>query len=101
MADMTTGLQDIVEALSLAELPDEEREQILLDVQELIFKGTMVRLVDRMDDATRADFTLLMERDATDEEVEEFLKTRVIDADGAVTEAMQDLTDDILAVTKE
>jgi hypothetical protein len=101
MTDVTPGLQDIVEALSLADLPDEEREQILLDIQELVFKSTMVRLVDRMDDATRADFTTLMERDAGEEEVEEFLKTRVIDADGAVAEAVQDLTDDILAVTKD
>lgn len=101
MTDVTTGLQDIVEALALADLPDEEREQILLDIQELVFKGTVVRLVDRMDDATRADFTALMERDASEEEVEEFLKVRVIDADGAVAEAVQDLTDDILAVTKD
>jgi hypothetical protein len=101
MIDTTGALQGIVEALSLPELPEEEREQILLDIQELVFKGTMVRLVDRMDDATRADFTALMERDASEEEVEEFLKTRVIDADSAVAEAVQDLTDDILAVTKD
>ncbi len=94
-------LTDIMTALQIDELAPEEQEELLLDLGDLILRGSMARLVERMDGKTREEFTALMERNASDEEVEAFLAARVPGADAAVQEAVQDLTDDILAATAE
>lgn len=95
----TTTFDKIVQALDLNSMPLEDQEKVLNKLSELIFRGTMVRLYERMDDATRADFTALLERQAPPEEVDAFLKERVPDAEKAAEEAVAALADDILSVT--
>lgn len=98
MTDITT-FDKIVQALDLNSMPLEDQEKVLSKLSELIFRGTMVRLYERMDDATRADFTALLERQASPEEVDTFLKERVPGAEKAAEEAVAALADDILSVT--
>ncbi len=97
----TTKFDNIVDALNLTELSPEEQEEILLDLNDLIFKGSVVRLIERMDDKTREKFGKLIEQDASGEEIDTFIKKNVPDADEAVKDTIQELTDDILAVTSE
>lgn len=94
-----TMLEKIVTALDLNSLPLNEQEEIMSKLGELIFRGTLVRLYERMDENTRAEFTALLEREATPEEVDAFLKEKVPDSEAAAKEAVADLTNDILAVT--
>lgn len=100
MSDAPNSLEQVVEALDLDALPIEEQEQILLDLNGLIFRGSLVRLYETMDGATRDAFTKLLESDATPEELEAFLKEKVPEAERAVEGAVQDLVSDILEVTK-
>lgn len=93
------NLSHVMDALELSELPPEEQEALLLDLNSLVFEGSMVRLIERMDEKTRADFTTLVESDADEDAVESFLKERVPDADAVVAETMQEISDDILSVT--
>lgn len=95
----TTNLSPILDALQLTELPAEEQEALLLELNELVFKGTMVRLIERMDEPSRDEFTKLMESDADEASVEAFLRERVTNADQVVAETVAELADDILAVT--
>lgn len=90
----------LLEALDISALPAEEQEELLLDLNSLVFRGTLVRLIERMDEDARKDFDALMETDPDEAEVEAFLMERVPDADTAVEETLQDLTNDIVAVTK-
>lgn len=92
-------ITEVLEALQLSELSPEEQEQILLDVNSIIYEGSMVRIVEHMDDQTRTDFEALMEGDANDEDVEAFLKERVPEADVLITEVVKELSDDILSGT--
>ena len=92
-------IAEVLEALQLSELSPEEQEQMLLDINAIIYEGSMVRIVERMDEQTRADFEALMESDAEEEAVEAFLKERVPDADALVAETVKELTDDILSGT--
>lgn len=89
----------LLDALGIQDLTPEEQEEMLLDLNELIYKGTMVRLIERMDEKTKADFDALMDRDADEEVVEKFLEERVPGADQAVEETVEELRNDILAVT--
>lgn len=92
-------IAEILKALQMSELSPEEQEQMLLDINAIIYEGSMVRIVERMDEQTRADFEALMESDADEEAVEAFLKERVPDADALVAETVKELTDDILSGT--
>ena len=89
----------LLEALDLESLAPEEQEALLLEINELVFKSSMARLIERMDDGMRDEFAKLMESDADEETVEAFLLANVPDADKAVAEAVAELTDDILAAT--
>lgn len=101
MTASTTAPTNILEALNFAALDEAEQQELLLEISELVSKGTFIRLLERMDEGTRDEFTALMERDATDEEVQAFIDARVPDAQSAVTETVQELTDDILSLTKK
>lgn len=96
---MDTAPQNLIDALGITSLPPEEQEALLLDLNALIVRGSMLRLMERMDEQTRADFHALMEGNPDEAAMGEFLRTRVPDADTAVTETVQQLTDDILAGT--
>lgn len=91
--------KNLLDALDISELPPEEQEELLLDLGDLVFRGSMLRLIERMDDATKDDFNALMDTDPSEDGVMEFLQTRVPDADQAVEETLADIRSDILAVT--
>jgi|CXWL01.1.fsa_nt_gi hypothetical protein len=90
---------NLLEALDFEGLSETEQEELLIDLNSLIFRGSLVRLIERMDEETKDDFDALMEKNADEDEVLEFLEKRVPGADGAVAETIEDLTSDILAVT--
>ncbi len=89
----------LFDALGLEDLLPEEQETILLDLNSLIMKGSLVRLAEMMDEKTRADFDALMSGDPSEDDVQAFLEERVPNADIAVADTVRELTDDILAVT--
>ncbi len=97
MTDANTS--KLIEALALDQLSPEEQEALLLEINEIVFKGSMTRLIESMDESTREEFAKLMESDADDEQLEAFISARVPNADKAVAETVQELSDDILAIT--
>jgi hypothetical protein len=98
---ITSRFDNIAQALALHELPPEERERVLLDIGDLAFRSTLVRLLERLDEAGQDEFGKLMDADASEEELEAFLKDRVDNPEAVVEEALAELTDDILAMTQE
>jgi hypothetical protein len=100
MTNRTASHPDLLDALDLSELEPEEQEELLLDIGDLIFKGTLVRLIERMDDRTRDAFNRLLADNASEDVIQNFIQTHVPDADSAVGETIAELRDDILAVTK-
>ncbi|CAN5697030.1 hypothetical protein BH11PAT2_BH11PAT2_05100 [soil metagenome] len=97
MKDTTTS--DILTLLNIQELPSEEQEELLLDLTSLIFKGSLVRIIELMDSDTRDSFNSLMDTDPVEDEVEQFLTDNVPGADQAVQDTLDELRNDILAVT--
>lgn len=95
----TTKFEKMVDALDISALPVEEQEELLLDLNSLIFKSSLVRMMENMDEATREEFSVLMEKNPDEEELEAFLLNRVPNAEESVQEAIETLADDILAVS--
>ncbi len=96
---MLAPTSPLFDALGLDALLPEEQEAMLLDLNELIMKGSLVRLIEMMDEKTREDFDTLMNGEPSEEDVQAFLNERVPGADTAVADTVKELTDDILAVT--
>jgi hypothetical protein len=97
---MDAPFKTIADALNLAELPEDQQEAILLDINDAVFKGALVRLVDRMDEKTQKKFSKLLDSDASGEDVEAFIKAHVPEADEIVADTVKEIQDDILAVTE-
>lgn len=95
----TNRTEEIIRALDLEALTPEEQEVLLLELHELIYRGSMLRLVERMDEGTKERFAKLLEGSVSEEEIEAFIAQNVPDADAIVTETVQELTDDIVTVT--
>lgn len=87
------------DAFDMQDLPEKEQEDLLLEVGDVVLKGTVLRLIERMDDATRVEFDALLTKKPVDEEVIQFLTERVEGADQVVEEVLAGLRDDILSGT--
>ncbi len=97
-AQSNSPTEILIDALHLSAYTPQEQEQLLVDVSDTIFKGTLVRIIERMDSTTRDDFNALMENDADGEGVATFLKERVPKSDEATLEAVREVTADIAAL---
>jgi succinate dehydrogenase flavin-adding protein (antitoxin of CptAB toxin-antitoxin module) len=91
----------LLEALGIEELEPQEQEEILNDLGEIVFKGSLLRMFETMDEHTKEAFEKLLAADPSDEELQDFLAKNVPQADQAVNETVEELTSDILAVTGE
>lgn len=91
----TSSIENLISALNLSNYPQEEQERIILELSDTLFRGTLVRLIERMDDATRTDLNTLMEGDVDSEKVVAFLKERVSGADEVVREVLHEITNNM------
>ena len=72
---------------------------MLADAGDLIFKESLVRLVEAMDAPTAEAFNKLLESDASEAEIMAFLSEKVPGAEAIVGEAVDEVRDAILAET--
>ena len=98
---MNTSVQTILDALEVNELPAAEQEEILGDLNDLVFKGTLIRLLERMDTPAREAFEELLSKDAPEEVLKAFIQQNAPDAHNAVSETLSELTSDILLATQK
>jgi hypothetical protein len=97
----TAKLEEIINSLTLSELEPEDQEEVLLELNDIIFESAVVRVAELMDAKTQEAFEALLDQEADEVEIEEFLEKNVPNADTAVKEVVEEITNDILAVTKE
>ena len=93
-------LETLINALDLSELPVEEQEEILIDINDLVIKGAMVRIVERMDEKTRDKFSDFLDTLPNEDQIADFIEKHVPNSENVVKETIADYADDILAVTR-
>lgn len=87
-----TQLQEsIIKKLGLADMAPEDQGEMLIKLGELIFKNSLVSMVERMDAPTRDAFAKLMEGNPSELDVQLFLEENVPDAKEAVAQALIEL----------
>ena len=94
-------IKNILEALDLSALDPEDQEDLLVDLNELIFKTTLVAMIEVMDEKTQTAFEKLLDSDASDEEIDAFIEKNAPNADKIVKDTVNDLASDILLKTNK
>lgn len=97
--DNNTNLAQVLDALDLSELPVEEQEELLIELNKLVFQGSILRLYEKLDPKSKQEFLKLLDSNPDDSRVDAFLRERVTNPDSAVAETVKEISDDILAVT--
>jgi succinate dehydrogenase flavin-adding protein (antitoxin of CptAB toxin-antitoxin module) len=100
MTKDSTAFTTILDALNLKELPVEAQEQMLLELNDLVYKGTMTRLIEQMNEKTRNAFLKLLDENVSEVELGAFIEKHAPHVDDAVRDTLNELTNDILMVTK-
>ena len=100
MTTLPTNSNTLADLLGLELLEPSERIEMLNDVHDLIVKGTLVRLLERMNEKQKAGLDELMALDASEDEVQAYLEQNVPGADEAMRDTIAELQSDILAVTE-
>lgn len=91
---------DMLHALGLQDLSIEEQETLLLDMQQLIFKGSVVRMLERMSEEAKESFNTYLEGNPSEDEMMEYLEKNVPEAKDAILETLADIKNDILVGTQ-
>jgi hypothetical protein len=97
----TTSLDKIKKALDFDQMSKTEQEELLLDMGEQIYKGTILASMEAMDEKSRAGFVDLIEKNASQEKLAAYIEEHVSNADAIAEAAVTELVNDILAVIGE
>lgn len=99
MTPSPTREESLIDALGFNELEATEQEALMLDLSQLIFKGSLLRMFETLDEATKGELESLLATNPSDEEMEAFLAEKVPGSEQAIAETVEELTSDILAIT--
>lgn len=97
---MKKPTQDMLEVLGLSDLSEEEQQSLLIDMQQLIFKGSVVRMLEMMSEETKDAFNEYLSGNPSEDEVMEYLEKEVPEAKEAILDTIAELKSDILAGTQ-
>jgi hypothetical protein len=78
---------DLIEELGLENLSKEQQEKILLDMGEIIQQRVMLRIIEELGNENKDEFVkLLEEKKDQPEEIENFIRAKVPEADDIMME---------------
>ncbi|MDB5189100.1 MAG: hypothetical protein JWL82_57 [Parcubacteria group bacterium] len=97
--NVTDSYNAILSSVEFDEFTPEEQETFLRDLNSLVFRGAVLRTIERMDEGTRDDWYRFLAQNPSQEKIRLFLERRVPGADLAIAETVESLAGDILAVT--
>jgi hypothetical protein len=92
-------LKSLVAALNLDAVSVDEQTEVMGTMGELIFKDVLIRCIESLSEENKVEFGKLFEHNASEEEIIAWITKHIPKADTYVTEAVETLTDDIIAVT--
>jgi hypothetical protein len=89
--------QDLIRELGLQNLPPEKQEETLASIGRIIYQGVLIRVMEQLSDSQKNEFEVLLERNADEEAIYEFLSKNVPDLDKLVEHEVAKFKADTLA----
>jgi len=84
---------NIISSLNLDNLPEKEKEEIVLRIGSIIYQNVLMRVMEIMPDKDQDEFEKLLDNNAKPEEVFAFLKNSVRDFEKIVNEEAEKFKD--------
>jgi hypothetical protein len=94
-----TYMAQIANALEFDRMSQEEQEDTMVEISNLIFQGTMIKVMELMSEEDKNGLFALEDSQASEESITEYINAHVPNSDSLVKETIDDLVNDILAVT--
>lgn len=97
--NVTQSYQSILDAVEFDELPKAEQDTFIEELNSTIFRGAVVRAIERMDEPTRDGWQRLIASGASEEALRRFLDRNAPTVEAALADTVDIVAGDILAIT--
>ncbi len=81
----------ILNELGLDKLPEDKRDDVLAKIGELLLKKIFVETIDKLDNKNAEEFRFMLESEASAEDIESFLNTKIDNYNAVVEKIVEDL----------
>ena len=94
-AQNTILKQTIIEELGLTDLPEEQKAKVLVDLLELVLKRLYIETMDKLTQEDQQELMKMLEEKTESDQVEKFLREKIIDYEEFVKNVVSDLKDEL------
>ncbi|NCU41761.1 MAG: hypothetical protein EOM19_03495 [Candidatus Moranbacteria bacterium] len=93
---LSEGLKKkILQHLGIEKIPQEMQDEIIAKFGEVVFKEILLQTLERLDEDQQKEYERMLERNASPEEMEVFLKERIPDYEQLIFSVIDSLMKDI------
>lgn len=105
LAMQTAPLQEetmakLIEDLGIGDLPQEKQNEIIIKMTEVLLKKIFIETMENLGEDGIDEYGKLMEKEASAEEVEVFLKERISNYDEMVQKVIEEFRNDMMQTAK-
>ncbi|MFZ3031443.1 MAG: DUF5663 domain-containing protein [Candidatus Moraniibacteriota bacterium] len=75
--DQTQLREELIKAFHLEQIPDDKRDELLEKMGEALLKRVFLATMDKIGDDGVAEYELLLEKEAKQDEIEAFFETKI------------------------
>ncbi|MDO9230990.1 MAG: hypothetical protein Q7U36_00725 [bacterium] len=98
MDNQTQIQKTIIEELGLADLPKEKQDQLLIKMTEVVLKRIFLEIMERLNEVDQKDYEKKIDENIAPEQLEAFLREKIIDYDEMVAKVIADFKEEMKSV---
>jgi hypothetical protein len=87
--------QSIIDELGLNDLPADKQEQLLIKMTEVVLQRIFVETMDKLAPVDQEEYEKMIDREATPEEMEAFLKGKIAGYDEMIKKVVDDFKEEM------
>lgn len=96
MPDQNNIQKTLIDELGLSDLSQDKQEQLLIKMTEVVLKRIFVETMDKLSEKDQDQYSDMIEKNATPEEVEKFLNEKISDYDEIVKKIVEEFKKEML-----
>lgn len=90
MTDQKDVQQTIIDELGLSDLPEEQKEELMLKMTEAVLKRIFLETMEKLSEKEQEEYSKMIDESATPKRLEEFLREKIAGYDEMVKKTIAD-----------
>ena len=82
--------QTLIDELGLADLPQDKKDELLVKMTEVVLKRIFVETMEKLSEKDQEEYSQMIEKNATPEELEKFLTEKITGYDEMVKKVIEE-----------